>query len=106
LVGEPVVEVYATGSVLVHQAFADADDVDTTAVTLRFAGGALAVLTGGRHDPLGYDHRIEVLGSADSVAIGLDPRTPVTSLEPDGPRVASDAYAGFAERFRQAYAAE
>lgn len=103
LVGEPVVKVYAAGSVLVDRAFADADDVDTTAVTLTFASGALAVLTGGRHDPRGYDHRIEVLGSKDSLAVGLDARTPVSSLEPDGPQASPSAYPGFRERFARAY---
>lgn len=103
LVGEPVTEVYASGSVLVDQAFADADDVDNAVAVLRFAGGAHALLAGGRHDPLGYDHRIEVLGGKDSVAVGLDPRTPLRSLEPDGPRAAADAYPGFPERFRRAY---
>ena len=106
LVGEPVVEVYASGSVLVHQAFADADDVDNAVVLLKFAGGAHATLAGGRHDPVGYDHRIEVLGSRDSLVAGLDPRTPLTSLEPDGPKVAADAYPGFPERFHRAYLAE
>ena len=103
LVGEPVTEVYASGSVLVDHAFAEADDVDNAVVLLRFAGGAHAVLQAGRHDPLGYDHRIEVLGGKDSVAVGLDPRTPLTSLEPDGPQAAPDAYPGFPERFRRAY---
>jgi myo-inositol 2-dehydrogenase/D-chiro-inositol 1-dehydrogenase len=103
LVGEPVVEVYATGSVLVDKAFAAVDDVDNVVAVLRFAGGAHAVLSGGRHDPLGYDHRLEVLGSKDSLAVGLDPRTPLTSLEPGGPTVAPDAYPGFPERFRRAY---
>jgi myo-inositol 2-dehydrogenase/D-chiro-inositol 1-dehydrogenase len=102
LVGEPVVEVYASGSVLVDPAFAAADDVDNAVVLLKFAGGAHATLSGGRHDPLGYDHRIEVLGSRDSLAAGLDPRTPLTSLEPGGP-VATDAYPGFPERFHRAY---
>ncbi len=103
LVGEPVAEVYASGSVLVDQAFADADDVDNAVVLLRFRGGAHAVLAAGRHDPLGYDHRIEVLGGKDSVVVGLDPRTPLTSLEPDGPQVRPDAYTGFPQRFRRAY---
>jgi myo-inositol 2-dehydrogenase/D-chiro-inositol 1-dehydrogenase len=103
LVGESVAEVYASGSVLVDQACAAADDVDNAVVVLRFAGGAHAVLTGGRHDPLGYDHRIEVLGSRDSLTVGLDPRTPLTSLEPGGPTVTPDAYSGFAERFHRAY---
>ncbi|MBP2475828.1 myo-inositol 2-dehydrogenase/D-chiro-inositol 1-dehydrogenase [Crossiella equi] len=103
LVGEPVAEVYASGSVLVHEAFAQADDVDNAVVTLRFASGAHAVLAGGRQNALGYDHRIEVLGSKDSLAVGVDPRTPLTSLEADGPKVAADAYPGFIERFHRAY---
>ncbi|HEV7647505.1 MAG TPA: Gfo/Idh/MocA family oxidoreductase [Actinophytocola sp.] len=103
LVGEPVVEVYASGSVLVDRAFADADDVDNAVVLLRFAGGAHATIHGGRHDPLGYDHRIEVLGGKDSVAVGLDGRTPLTSLEPGGPQAGPGAYPGFPERFRRAY---
>jgi myo-inositol 2-dehydrogenase/D-chiro-inositol 1-dehydrogenase len=103
LVGEPVVEVYASGSVLVDPAFAAADDVDNAVVLLRFAGGAHAVLMAGRHDPLGYDHRIEVLGAKDSVSVGLDVRTPLNSLEPDGPTAGPDAHPGFPERFRRAY---
>lgn len=103
LLNEPVVEVYASGSVLVDPAFAAADDVDNAVVVLRFASGALAVLSAGRHDPLGYDHRIEVLGGRDSVAVGLDVRTPLNSLQPDGPTAGPDAYQGFPERFRHGY---
>ena len=95
LVGEPVTEVYASGSVLVDDAFAQADDVDNAVVVLKFEGGAHAILTGGRHDPLGYDHRIEVLGARDSVAVGLDERTPING--------SADAYSGFPDRFRAAY---
>lgn len=105
LVGEPVTEVYACGSVLVDDGFARADDVDNAVVVLRFAGGAHAVLAAGRHDPLGYDHRLEVLAEKDSVAVGLGPRTPLNSLDEDGPR-ASGAHPGFAQRFRAAYVNE
>jgi myo-inositol 2-dehydrogenase/D-chiro-inositol 1-dehydrogenase len=99
LVDEPVVEVYAAGSVLVDPAFERADDVDNAVVVLTFAGGTLAVLSAGRHDPLGYDHRIEVLGARDSVVVGLDVRTPLNSGTP--PK--TEAYQGFPERFQQAY---
>lgn len=98
LVNEPVVEVYASGSVLVDDAFARADDVDNAVVLLRFAGGAHAVLAAGRHDPLGYDHRIEVLGARDSVAVGLDARAP---LNAEGHN--RNPYPGFPERFQHAY---
>lgn len=106
LMGEPVVEVYSSGSVLVHEAFAEAGDVDNTMVMLRFASGAHAVLSGARQNGLGYDCRIEVFGSKDCLAVGLGPRTPLTSLEPAGPRVQPDAYPGFPERFHDAYVNE
>jgi myo-inositol 2-dehydrogenase / D-chiro-inositol 1-dehydrogenase len=98
LVNEPVVEVYASGAVLVDDAFDRADDVDNAVVLLKFAGGAHAVLQGGRHNPLGYDHRIEVLGARDSVAVGLDERTPL-----NGWTANRDAYPGFPQRFQHAY---
>lgn len=100
LVGEPVVEVYAAGAVLVDPAFAAADDVDNAVVLLRFASGVLATISAGRHDPLGYDHRIEVLGARDSVVVGLDERTPLRALDRQPPTA---AYPGFPERFRVAY---
>jgi myo-inositol 2-dehydrogenase/D-chiro-inositol 1-dehydrogenase len=103
LLGEPVVTVFASGSVLVDEAFAAADDVDNAVAVLCFASGAHAVLTGGRHDALGYDHRIEVFGSLDSLTVGLDHRTPLSSLEPGGNTVAAEAYPGFPERFCSAY---
>jgi myo-inositol 2-dehydrogenase/D-chiro-inositol 1-dehydrogenase len=103
LLDEPVVSVFASGSVLVDEVFAEGDDVDNAVAVLSFASGVHAVLTGGRHDALGYDHRIEVFGSLDSLTVGLDERTPLTSLEPNGPMVAADAYPGFSQRFRRAY---
>jgi len=105
LLGEPVVRVQATGSVLVHQAFADTGDVDTAAVVLTFASGALGVLTAGRANGGGYDNRIEVSAQYASVTAGLDAHTPLTSLEP-GVAAPVDPYPGFLERFSVAYQAE
>lgn len=106
LVGEPVVEVYASGSVLVDEAFAEVGDVDNAVAMLRFAGGAHALLSTARRNAHGYDCRLEVFGSEDSLAVGLDPRTPVSSLEVDGPKVAAEPYAGFPDRYLHAYVNE
>ncbi|MBM4456667.1 MAG: inositol 2-dehydrogenase [Chloroflexi bacterium] len=62
-VGE-VEEVYALGSVLVAPQLAEAGDVDTTLVTLKFANGALGVLDNSRQAVYGYDQRLEVFCSA------------------------------------------
>ncbi|MCH7233097.1 Gfo/Idh/MocA family oxidoreductase [Glycomyces sp. L485] len=102
LLDEPVTEVYASGSVLVDEAFADIGDWDNVTATLRFPSGAQALLSASRHDPVGYDCRTILYGSKDTLAAGLDPRTPVNSLEPDGPRPASP-YRGFQDRYRLAY---
>ena len=34
-----------------------------------------------RHNPLGYDVRMELFGSRDSVVVGWDDRAPLRSLE-------------------------
>jgi myo-inositol 2-dehydrogenase / D-chiro-inositol 1-dehydrogenase len=63
MVGE-VEEVYALGSVLVAPWLAEAGDVDTDIVTLRFANGALGVIDNSRQAVYGYDQRLEVFCSA------------------------------------------
>jgi myo-inositol 2-dehydrogenase/D-chiro-inositol 1-dehydrogenase len=104
--GREVEEVYADGSVIKFDQFARYDDVDTAAAVLRLEGGALAILSTTRHDPYGYDVRMELFGSGDSVAVGWDARTPLRSVEPGMPGAPADAYPGFAERFAEAYRAE
>ncbi len=106
VLGQEVVEVYVQGSVLVDPMFARHDDVDTVAATLTFSDGTLGVLTGGRHDPLGYDIRMELFGSKDVVSVGWDARMPMRSLEPGMPPAAEHPYAFFLDRFDAAYRAE
>lgn len=106
VLGQEVVEVYAQGAVLVDPMFAKYDDVDTVTATLAFSDGTLGVLTGGRRDPLGYDVRLEILGSEDSVSVGLDARTPLHSLEPGMPPAPAKPYSFFLDRFDAAYRAE
>ncbi len=104
--GQEVEEVYADGSVRAFEQFAEHDDVDTAAAVLRFSGGTLGVVLGARHDPRGYDIRLEVFGSADSVAVGWDDRTPLRSVEPGVPPPPGPAYRFFQDRFADAYRAE
>jgi myo-inositol 2-dehydrogenase/D-chiro-inositol 1-dehydrogenase len=103
--GQEVTSVYAEGAVLGFPVFTEYDDVDTAAVLLRLSGGTLCILSVTRHDPLGYDIRMELVGSKDSVAVGADDRTPLRSLEP-GVAPPPDPYPDFQDRFREAYRAE
>jgi myo-inositol 2-dehydrogenase / D-chiro-inositol 1-dehydrogenase len=105
VVDRDVVEVYADGTAR-SELFDRYDDVDTAAAVLRFSGGLLGVVSGTRHDPLGYDIRLELFGSRDSIAVGLDERTPLRSVEPDVAAPGVPGYRDFTERFAVAYQAE
>jgi myo-inositol 2-dehydrogenase/D-chiro-inositol 1-dehydrogenase len=106
LTGREVVEVYAAGSVLVDDMFSRHGDVDMTALVLLLEGGVLASITGARSNPLGYDHRTEVIGSRDAVCAGWTERTPLRSADPIGGSAPVDPYPAFPDRFGPAYRAE
>jgi len=104
--GREIVEIYADGAVRETAWFERNRDVDTAVATLRLADGALGVLTGSRHDPLGYDVRLEIFGTNDSIAVGVDARSPLHSAEPSVPAPTGPAYRDLFERFEAAYRTE
>lgn len=106
VLGQDVVEVFVQGAVLADPMFGRHGDVDTVAATLVFDGGTLGVMTGARHDPLGCDVRLEILGSGDSVSVGWDARTPLRSVEPGMPPAPERPYSLFLDRFDPAYRRE
>ena len=103
--GREIAEVYAEGAVRAAAWFEQHDDVDVAAAVLRLDDGTLAIVSGTRHDPLGYDVRLEVFGTNDSIAVGVDERSSYRSVEPGVPRN-KPGYANFLERFGAAYRAE
>jgi myo-inositol 2-dehydrogenase/D-chiro-inositol 1-dehydrogenase len=103
--GREIVEVYADGAVRETPWFEGHDDVDVAAAVLRLDDGTLAIVSGTRHDPLGYDVRLEVFGTKDSIVVGVDDRSPIRSVEPGAPKPRK-GYANFMERFGAAYRAE
>lgn len=105
MTGREIVEVYADGAVRHTPWFERHGDVDAAVAVLRLDDGALAILSGTRHDPLGYDVRLEVFGTGDSIAVGVDSHSPYRSVEP-GAAAATAGYASFLQRFGPAYAAE
>jgi myo-inositol 2-dehydrogenase/D-chiro-inositol 1-dehydrogenase len=106
LTASEVEEVYADGGVRGFDVFARYGEIDTAVATFRLTGGAFAVLTVARHDPLGYDIRTELFGSKDSVSVGLGPRTPIRSVEPGVAGPAGPVWQNFLVRFEDAYRAE
>lgn len=104
--GREVVEVYTTGSNRGAEFFAAADDVDTSAVVLTLDDGTLALVSNSRYNQRGYDVRLELHGSKDSIAVGLDKKLPLRSVEPLATFPTGVPHRHFMERFLAAYKAE
>jgi myo-inositol 2-dehydrogenase / D-chiro-inositol 1-dehydrogenase len=101
---EPV-EVYAAASVMVDPAIGAAGDVDTAAVTLRTAGGAICQISNSRRATYGYDQRIEAHGARGMLRAGN--MTATTVERADGAGFTSEpALPFFLERYASAYRAE
>jgi myo-inositol 2-dehydrogenase/D-chiro-inositol 1-dehydrogenase len=105
MTGQEVEDVVAVGSVRGFEMFSRYGDSDTVAALLRMTDGTIATLSQTRHNPRGYDIRMEIVGSRDAVSIGLGPHTPTRSVEPDGPDFGT-GWDGFIARFEPAYRAE
>jgi myo-inositol 2-dehydrogenase/D-chiro-inositol 1-dehydrogenase len=101
-----VAEVYALGTNRGADFFRAAGDVDTMAAMLTLDDDSLAVVSNTRYNGAGYDVRLEVLGSEDSIGVGLDDRLPLRSAEPGAAFPAGSPYPSFMERFADAYRCE
>ena len=106
LTGQEVVDVYAAGSVRGFPFFETYGDIDTGAAILTLADGTIGVLSQTRHDPRGYDVRMEIVGSRDAVTVGLGPRTPLRSLEAGATEFRENGWDSFLTRFETAYREE
>src|SRR3954467_6349198 len=97
--GRKVVEVYATGSDRGDPVFAESGDVAFAATVLTLDDGACAVVSNSRYNARGYDVRLEVHGSDDSIAAGLDDKLPLRSAQPGVTFPGGEPYVFFMGRF-------
>ncbi|MEV4256847.1 Gfo/Idh/MocA family oxidoreductase [Spirillospora sp. NPDC049652] len=104
--GQEVESVTAVGANRGASYFAEADDVDASAVLLVLSGGTVATAHGGRYNAAGYDVRMELAGTAGTWVVGLDERAPLRSAEPGVDWPSGDSWGDFRERFEPAYATE
>ena len=86
--------------------FADAADVDTASALLTLDDGTLAVVSNTRYNARGHDVRLELHGSKDSIAVGLEDRLPLRSVEPGASFPAGKPHYFFMDRFVAAFRAE
>jgi myo-inositol 2-dehydrogenase/D-chiro-inositol 1-dehydrogenase len=105
LMGEEVAEVMAAGNCLVDPEIGRLGDVDTAVVLLKYPSGALGTIDNSRKAIYGYDQRIEVFGSAGSVAVGNLTPTGVTLNNVDAVQSDKPLYF-FLERYQESYLAE
>ena len=100
--GSDVVEVFATGAVLVDQAIGEAGDIDTAVITMWHENGAITTIDNSRQAVYGYDQRVEVFGSAGLVASDNPGVTTTTLRTPAGVTGSVMPYF-FIERYEQSY---
>ncbi|WP_153812401.1 Gfo/Idh/MocA family oxidoreductase [Streptomyces sp. SUK 48] len=104
--GREVTEVYAVGGNRGADHIARAGDADTAGAVLTLDDGTIAVVSNSRHNGGGYDVRMELHGFTDAVAVGLDERLPLRSVEPGAGFPSGTPHAFFMDRFADAYRAE
>jgi myo-inositol 2-dehydrogenase / D-chiro-inositol 1-dehydrogenase len=104
--GREVVEVYAVGGNRGADYIREAGDADTTGAILTLDDGTIAVVSNSRHNARGYDVRMEIHGFTDSIAVGLEDKLPLRSVEPGVTFPAGTPHDFFMDRFTEAYRAE
>ncbi|WP_112469478.1 Gfo/Idh/MocA family protein [Streptomyces triticisoli] len=104
--GREVTEVYAVGGNRGADHIREAGDADTTGAVLTLDDGTIAVVSNSRHNARGYDVRMELHGFQDSIAVGLDDKLPLRSVEPGVTFPAGTPHDFFMDRFTDAYRAE
>jgi myo-inositol 2-dehydrogenase / D-chiro-inositol 1-dehydrogenase len=104
--GQEVVEVYAAGTTQGIDYIEAAGDAESATTILTLSGGTLAVVSNSRSNGRGHDVRLELLGSKDSVAAGLDDRLPLRSADPAVAFPSGTPWDFFLDRFADAFRAE
>ena len=105
LIGDEVVEIYATGDVRVDPEIGEAGDIDTAVIIGRFRNGVIATIDNSREAVYGYDQRVEVFGSKGMVTAANPLTDTVTFSGSEGTHAALPPYF-FVERYKAAYLSE
>lgn len=104
--GREVTEVHALGSARLAPYCAKLQDVDEVAVLARLDDDTLVTMQASRNNGAGYDVRMELAASCATIAVGLDQKTPIRSLE-QGISFPDDiSWKDFLERFAPCYVRE
>ena len=102
--GQEPVEVFASRQSLVYPELEALGDLDNAAITVRFAGGGLALVHVSRACPWGHDVRVEVVGEQGSLFVGTGVSRNGVSATTAADRASFPQ--DYRELFTDAYAAE
>lgn len=105
IVGSEVVEVFATGSVMIEPRLAEFGDLDTVVVVLTHENGCVTTIDNSRQAAYGYDQRIEVFGPSGVAASDNLLANAAIVRDRQGARGATLIYP-FLERYAASYLAE
>jgi myo-inositol 2-dehydrogenase/D-chiro-inositol 1-dehydrogenase len=104
--GREIVEVYVVGANRGAAFFARYGDVASASMLLTFDDGTIGVISVSRYNARGYDVRLEVHGSDDAIAAGLDDGLPIRSAQPGATFPAGPPHGFFMDRLATAFQAE
>jgi myo-inositol 2-dehydrogenase/D-chiro-inositol 1-dehydrogenase len=105
LMGSEAVEIHACGGALIDPQIAQAADIDTAIVMLRFENGAIGTINNSRKAAYGYDQRVEVFGEHGMVSAGNETPDEAVVSDRDGVHGALPLHF-FLERYEHSYLAE
>ena len=105
LLGEEIIRVYASASVLVDPIVGELGDHDSASIVLTTRGGRQCMISNSRRATYGYDQRIEVHGSLGLVS-AENPRPACIEIANSDGYTRAPIYRSFMTRYEQAYAAE
>jgi myo-inositol 2-dehydrogenase/D-chiro-inositol 1-dehydrogenase len=104
LMGEDIVEIYATGFAR-DPKVAEIGDIDNATCHIKFQSGAIGIIDNARETKYGYDQRAELFGSKGTISIENEFPNTARTLSPHG--LSSDLPLNFfMERYSSAYLEE
>ena len=103
--GSDVVDVFATGAVMVDETIGAAGDLDTVVLVMTHENGAITTIDNSRQAVYGYDQRVEVFGSA-GMASSDNPGVTTTTVRTAAGSSGSTIPYFFLERYIPSYLAE
>ncbi len=100
--GAEIVEIFATGTVLVDPEIEKLGDIDTALITAKLSNGALCHIDLSRETNYGYDQQLEVFGTKGSANVRNTMPTNSMRVTIDGALTDKPHYS-FVERYKQAF---